>query len=267
MKWAPDAEDLLGKVPFFVRKRVEKKVEEEAERRGLKTVTRPMVVALQKGFMSSMEEEVKGFSVETCFGSSGCPNRAVKEDDTATRLSEALSRKALKRFLRGKVATSLKLHHEFRVAVADCPNCCSRPQICDIGLVGASKPTVTEAPCSRCGACVEACPDGAIALKDDGDVPEIDFSTCLSCGKCVRTCPTGTIMEAESGYRILVGGKLGRHPHLADELPGIYSLQKALIIVGRCVDFYKTHSRRGERFGEVIQKTGLGPLKRALGVE
>ena len=266
MEWTSDAEALLSKVPFFVRKRVRRKVEEEARRQGLKTVTKPLVVALQKRFMASMEDEVKGYAVETCFGPSGCPNRAVAWDETAARLDDILAGKDLKKYLKEKVGDDLKFHHEFRVAVADCPNCCSRPQIYDIGVVGASKPKITEEPCSLCGTCVEVCPDGAVRLEDGMNAPEIDFGKCLACGKCVRACPTGTLAEETSGYRVLVGGKLGRHPHLADELPGIHPLEETLGIVEKCVDFYKAHCKKGERFGEVIQKTGLESLKKAMGL-
>ena len=264
MEWTPEAEELLGKVPFFVRKRVRKKVEEEARRQGLKTVTRPVVMALQKKFMTSMEEEVKGFSVETCFGPSGCPNRAVQEDAVASELTKVFASKNLKGFLREKVDGPLKLHHEFRVAVADCPNCCSRPQICDIGLVGASRPGLTDEPCSHCGECVAVCPDNAITLAEDAAAPVIDTDKCLVCGKCIRACPTGTLTETASGYRILAGGKLGRHPHLAEALPGIHPLQEALVLVDRCVDFYKVHSQKGERLGEIIEKKGLETLKNTI---
>jgi len=266
MEWTSDAEALLSKVPFFVRKRVRKKVEEEAKRQGLTTVTKPLVVALQRKFMASMEDEVKGYSVETCFGPSGCPNGAVTWNETATQLENLLAGKDLKKHLKKKVGDSLKFHHEFRVAVADCPNCCSRPQICDVGLVGAAKPKITDEPCSHCNACVETCPDGAIRLEEGMDTPEIDFGKCLACGKCIQACPTGTIAEAEKGYRLLVGGKLGRHPHLADELPGIHSPEETLEIVDRCVDFYKKHNKHGERFGEVIQSEGLEVLKKAVGL-
>jgi len=102
MEWTSDAEALLSKVPFFVRKRVRKKVEEEAKRQGLTTVTKPLVVALQRKFMASMEDEVKGYSVETCFGPSGCPNRAVTWNETATQLENLLAGKDLKKHLKKK---------------------------------------------------------------------------------------------------------------------------------------------------------------------
>lgn len=43
MKWTAEAEDLLKKVPFFVRKRVRARVEKEAEEAG-KTVVSPVEV-------------------------------------------------------------------------------------------------------------------------------------------------------------------------------------------------------------------------------
>lgn len=43
--------------------------------------------------------------------------------------------------------------------------------------------------CIRCRACVEACPEGALAWKDGG--VETDRSRCDRCGACVSICPAG----------------------------------------------------------------------------
>jgi NAD-dependent dihydropyrimidine dehydrogenase PreA subunit len=45
--------------------------------------------------------------------------------------------------------------------------------------------------CEGCGACVDMCPSGAIALKDDKAV--VDTELCADCGACVDTCPTQAI--------------------------------------------------------------------------
>lgn len=206
----------------------------------------------------SEANEVRGYQVETCFGQSGCPNRAVSRDDLPRQIEECLGQRDLKSFLKERVQGPLKLHHEFRVSIADCPNACSRPQIADLGLIGARQPEVSDAPCSQCGACIEVCREGAISLCGAGIV--VDFSKCLHCGHCPNVCPTGTLREAARGYRIQVGGKLGRHPRLAMELPGIHSPEEVMGIVDRCLDHYQRYCERGERFGEVLERTGLDEL-------
>jgi len=258
MKWEDQAREALSRVPFFVRKRVKKRVEEEAESRGAETVTIGHVRESQKRFLSRMEEEVKGHQVETCFGPGGCPNRAVVSEELPAGLEARLARRNLKALLKERVKGRLKMHHEFRVSVSDCPNACSRPQIVDFGLIGASLPRVSEEPCNQCGACVKACREKAVVLGEGP--PSVDGSRCLSCGQCVRACPTGTLEEGKKGYRILLGGKLGRHPRLAEELPGIRDETEALNILDRCLDLYQTQCLEGERFGEILER--IGPERR-----
>lgn len=44
--------------------------------------------------------------------------------------------------------------------------------------------------CTRCGICLEACPDGLL-VAGDGGFPEIDFKLgeCSFCGACADACP------------------------------------------------------------------------------
>ena len=259
MDWTDEAKETLSRVPFFVRKRVKKRVEEEAGRWGAKTVTLEHVRTCQQRFLKNMEEEVKGYQVETCFGPGGCSNRALVCDSFPGELEKVLFRRRLKDFLKERVEGPLKLHHEFRVSVSDCPNACSRPQIVDVGLIGACVPQISEQACSQCGACVEACKEGAVVVRDGR--PMLDLSRCLTCGQCVRVCPTGTLREGKKGYRILVGGKLGRHPRFGEELPGIYDPEEALRMLNRCLDLYQQSCKSGERFGEILEREGKERLK------
>ena len=259
MDWTEDAKQAISRVPFFVRKRVKKRVEEEAGRCGARTVTLEHVRTCQQRFLKSMEEEVKGYQVETCFGPGGCPNRALVCESLTAELEKTLSRRKLKDFLKERVEGPLKMHHEFRVTVSDCPNACSRPQIADVGLIGACAPDISEEPCSECGACVDSCKENAVSVRDRR--PLLDASKCLSCGQCIRICPTGTLREGKKGYRILLGGKLGRHPRLGEELPRIYDPDEALHMLDHCLDLYRECCQSGERFGEILERVGMGSLK------
>ncbi|MBW1774831.1 MAG: 4Fe-4S binding protein [Deltaproteobacteria bacterium] len=253
MEWSPEAEESIKKVPFFVRKRVRKRVEDEARQAGKTRISTADVRLTQKRYLSKMAEEVKGYALETCFGPGGCPNRAIESDRLLEQLEERLKAADIRNFLEERVKGGLKHHHEFRVTLADCPNACSQPQIRDLGIIGACEPTIGEVPCTLCGECVEVCKEDAIFLEGGEETPVVDYDRCLKCGQCITVCPTGTLVAAKSGYRVLLGGKLGRHPRLAQELPGCYSEDQVLDILDKCIAFYKAHSKHGERFSELYE--------------
>jgi dissimilatory sulfite reductase (desulfoviridin) alpha/beta subunit len=260
MQWDPAADDAVSKVPFFVRKKVRARVEQEASAAGKHQVSLADVKATQKRYLAGMASQVKGYQLDACFGSGGCPNRAVESEALLNRIEALMEKQDLLPFLKSRVKGDLKFHHEFRISLADCPNACSQVQIKDIGIIGAAMPRLIDEPCSQCGACVDACKEEAILLKEDSDGPQIDMERCLACKKCSDACPTGTIAEGPTGYRLLLGGKLGRHPRLARELPGIFTADEVLEKIEACVAYYKAHSRNGMRFAELIQDKDLTEL-------
>ncbi len=258
MKWTTEADTAIKRVPFFVRKRVRARVEAEVHDAGKKIVSLEDVTTSQARFLSKMNSEIKGYQLETCFGPSGCPNRATISDQLIQKLETELKKEDLLGFLKNTVNGELKFHHEFRVTVADCPNACSQPQIKDIGIIGASLPEVTDEACTLCEACIEACREAAIKL--DGQSPKIDFNLCLKCGKCISVCPTGTLAATCSGYRVQIGGKLGRHPKLARELPALFTEKEVLQIVKDCIALYKEKSKRGRRCAEIFTDADFDDL-------
>lgn len=263
MRWTADAEAAIKKVPFFVRKKVRLRVEKEAREEGLAVVTLTEVKATQRRYLTKMDKEVKGYQIDGCFGPSDCPNRVGTDDELITKLEEILKAAELRSFLRKKVKGDLKFHHEFRVTIADCPNACSQPQIKDLGIIAACLPAISAEPCTQCRACVQTCREGAISVKADKDSkPKIDVAACVACGQCITVCPSKTLIEGAKGYRVQVGGKLGRHPQLARELNGIYSTDQVLTLVEKCIDLYKSRSTHGQRFGELLTNRDIQHLSR-----
>ena len=260
MKWSPEADDSIKKVPFFVRKKVRARVEKEAREAGKEVVTLADVKATQASYLKNMSSEIKGYQLDTCFGPNGCPNRAVISDGLLQKIETLLKKEDLLGFLHASVRGDLKFHHEFRISLADCPNACSQPQIKDIGIIGACSPELTAEPCSHCEACVDACKEDAITLDSEAECPQIDYTRCLNCGKCMQVCPTGTIVEGTKGFRVQLGGKLGRHPRLAKELPGIYSEWQVLEIIKDCLKFYKRTSKHGERFSQILKSSNFDEI-------
>lgn len=256
MKWSAEAEATIKKVPFFVRKKVRLRIEEEVASTGKKMVSLADVMAAQARFMSNMNSEIKGYQIDICFGPGGCPNRANSGKVLLERIEVLLKKENLLDFLKERVHGDIKYHHEFRVTLAECPNACSQPQIKDIGILGAVVPKITCGECTRCEACIETCIENCIEISNKRTLPEIDHARCLKCGRCVDVCPSGTIVAETKGFRIQLGGKLGRHPRLARELHGIFSGEEVLSIVNDCIAFYKRNSKHGERFAEIFSSHG-----------
>lgn len=254
MKWSVRADNAIKKAPFFIRKKVRAKVEKYVEQKGKTCVDISDVNELKKQFLSpgGMEKEIKGYEISTCFGSSGCANVANSCKDIAIDIEKIVIKENLLHFLKDSIKGDLKFHHEFRISFSDCPNACSRPQIVDIGIIGAVLPGLSQESCLLCNACVEICDENAVYLSDGAEKPFIDYDKCMMCGKCIKECPSGTMKEKEKGFRVLLGGRLGRHPRLAMEIQGIKSHGEVLEIVKKSIKFYKMNSRNGRRFADIL---------------
>jgi Fe-S-cluster-containing hydrogenase component 2 len=55
---------------------------------------------------------------------------------------------------------------------------------------------IDEDRCSGCGVCVEACPEGAIVLRDSAAA--IERHLCTGCADCLPVCSQAAIYEVEA---------------------------------------------------------------------
>lgn len=200
------------------------------------------------------EDWSKEFVIEACRGAQSCPHRAVDGAALARGLRQALEALSPAARIQAKLAPGqpIRAHDCLRVSMSCCPNGCSRPQIADIGFIGAAGIGVTTEPCLQCGACLEACRENALSLDTQG--PTLDETLCLRCGACAKACPSGSLAVTHTGWRAMLGGRLGRHPRLARELPGLLTEGQAVDLAVRCLNLHLDQSRRGERFGALLER-------------
>ncbi len=185
-----------------------------------------------------------------------CPNTLLCDHGLVPEMETIVSLSGWPEFLTERVGNPVRPHHQFRIAVAGCANGCSHPHIMDFALIRACVPC-PPLECEACGACAEACPDRAITMP--GPVPHmlndapplLDSSRCLNCGRCVLACPSKVLAVKQEGFRILVGGKLGRRPKLALELPGLYQREEALLVLRALLKGWMEVWRPGLRLGDV----------------
>lgn len=264
LPWESDAEEAVGKAPFFVRSKIKAKVEEFCSAEGKSRVTLDIVNRAKSNFTEEMHKQIKGYQISACFSSSGCPNRIFSIENLLARLEEELKNKDILGFLKSNVKNGLKFHHELRLTIADCPNSCSQPHIADFGIIAASVPKVLGTNCTLCEECTSACPDKAITLDHKNSIPIIDSNLCQKCGICSKTCNWGEIIEEKKGYRIILGGRLGRHPRLGIELPEIFSEGETISIFKWCLDFYIRNSIDGKRFSHIFTDNDFQELRRKI---
>lgn len=101
-------------------------------------------------------------------------------------------------------------HEKIKAGFSACPNACASPQIKDFGMIAFIIPELIPESCISCGKCYEVCRENAIDFKTHPKFNE----NCIGCGDCMRVCEQDAI-KGEVRFRLLAGGRLGRHPRFA----------------------------------------------------
>jgi dissimilatory sulfite reductase (desulfoviridin) alpha/beta subunit len=188
--------------------------------------------------LASKEKKTSPYDIAICrAGKSGCIHALINPKTISEKIEKTLDELCLREHIMSRVKKRLLYHMRFKVALAGCPNCCPQPQIKDFGISGQAIPAVTENPCIECMKCVKVCKeDGAILIEDT--VPVFDYDLCVFCGDCERVCPTGTIENKKVKMRVMAGGRLGRHPQLAEALEEMADEDGVLEVLKEVVEKY-----------------------------
>lgn len=221
----------------------------------------------------------RGFEVGRCrFAMPLTEKHDVEGVDIMTAVRTSLEATGWDAFLREKMQGALRHHHSFKVALSACPNGCSRPHVADIGIIRAVMPSTPSDNCNACGLCINLCPDNALraATVDDcktygmkKGTPILDIKQCMACGLCVRRCPERALGRLDctpqcdhapqaDGWRILLGGCLGRHPRLATALEGVHDSATVCAVLSGALswymdDFAKAHNAgQSRRFARLV---------------
>jgi dissimilatory sulfite reductase (desulfoviridin) alpha/beta subunit len=189
--------------------------------------------------------------VITCrAGQGGCPMAVVDAKAIADKMAAVLAE--YKSHLDDRLAGPLKFHSRFCAAATGCPNACAQPQIRDFGIIGRARIGFNESLCSGCGMCEQACKEGAIVMADG--TPKIDASHCIGCCDCVRSCQSDALSITSRRYEVIVGGKLGRHPQLAESLGEYEAIEEVGECLRRTIQLLLHEGREGERLGMLLKR-------------
>lgn len=167
-----------------------------------------------------------------------------------------LSEKIHERFYVGY--HDINLPHKFKIALGGCPNNCVKPNLNDLGIVGACVPNFNADLCKGCKKCqIEAnCPIH-IAHVEDGKLC-IDPGQCNNCGRCVGKCPFKCIESGSYGWKIYIGGRWGKKYVHGKMLPKIFTDEKEVLdTVEKTILFFRREGKTGERLAETIERIGF----------
>ena len=157
------------------------------------------------------------------------------------------------------------LPHKFKIGVGGCPNSCMKPSLNDFGVEGRRVPVYDADKCRGCAVCQvkERCPAHAVSIENGKAV--INREQCLNCGVCIGRCPFGAVApEAETVYRIYVGGTWGKYTRMGTPLSRLVKEEEIFPILESTMLWFRANGYQKERLGAAIDRIGVEKLEEAL---
>ncbi|MGF7184365.1 dissimilatory sulfite reductase (desulfoviridin) alpha/beta subunit [Desulfitispora alkaliphila] len=202
-----------------------------------------------------MHIEEEFYQIKVCGGVKGCPHSVIDDNRIVNLIKRVNEEEELEQFIAKRLeGKPVRSHHRFKAAVSGCPNSCSEPQIKDFAVIGQQQPFVMEQKCNGCGVCVTSCRERGIELRSRK--ARVLWDNCLSCGRCISACSKGAI-ASEGGYKVIIGGRLGRRPVLARTLVELADEGQVEQLLRNCIRLYKSHSEPEERLSHLVDRLGL----------
>ncbi len=160
---------------------------------------------------------------------------------------------------------------KFKIALAGCPNSCAKPQENDIGFMAIGEPQCDLDICTSCTLCVKVCKEVCVRgarepaiIMDENKKPIYRRELCFFEGDCVRVCPVKAWKIKKIGYTVFLGGKVGRFPMLGYKIAEFASVDDIFKITEKAIACYNRIAKKGQRFGEAINKIGIEEVKKQI---
>lgn len=96
---------------------------------------------------------------------------------------------------------------------------------------------------------------------------KISLTGCRNCCAKPQENDIGFVADGGNGYRVFVGGKLGRRPHLGEELKQpLPDADAVLTFVGRILVWLRENGGEKERLADVIDRLGREQFLSAMNI-
>ena len=176
--------------------------------------------------------------------------------------TQKLAREVHKRFYEGFY--DVVLPHKFKIGIGGCPNNCIKPELNDLGIVAQRKPKVVEENCMGCKMCsIENVCKMKACKVEEGKI-KIDSNKCNNCGLCIDKCHFEGVELEKEGVKIFAGGKWGKRAKIGKVFSDIISIDEAMEITQKLINYYKENGNPKERFGSLIERVGLENIKKEI---